>query len=224
MSHYSGSVPDTEPARKWLAKAACRAEGVDPDEMFPDNNTKAIDKAKRICRPCPVWRECLLDSIRVGETEFGIRGGLKPEERRQLADSINAGDTVTLPKPKAKKFREARPETLAEAVRRRTVRSSEGHLLWNGAAGLRFQNVRYTALQAAFIVGHSREPVGMVRRTCGEECYRADHLTDTVIRDSGAKCGTTAGFHRHIRQGEQPCAACKRSRSIRWPKAKAVAA
>lgn len=205
MSNYTGSIPDTTTrTHDWLEHAACRDRS---DEMFPDNDTHGIAAAKRICRPCPVWRECLLDALTTGDTQHGIRGGLTPAERRTIAKRANT-EPIELPKPRTP--RQPRPTTLTEAVRLRTVRATDGHLAWNGFPHVRFQGKRYTALQAAFIVGHGREPVGHVRRTCGEECFGADHLTDQVMRDAEDRCGTRSGYLRHRARGED-CETCRRA-------------
>jgi hypothetical protein len=173
VNAYSGQVPDTEPAGQWLKQAACLGRY---DEMHPDNSEAGIANAKRICEPCPVRDACLADALRTGDNHWGIRGGLKPEERRKLAKE----DSLRPPRLRA------RPETLADAFRQRTTRTVDGHLTWNGDVHIKFEGERYTAFQAAFIVGHGREPEGPVRRTCAAECFRSDHLTDAVIRGAGA--------------------------------------
>lgn len=211
MSNYQGSVPDTEPARGWLERAACRAEGVDPDLMFPDNNVAGIAQAKAICRPCPVWRECLSDALEMGDNHYGIRGGLRPDERRRLVKGQGTG--IRRPKglPKRTAPQEAPPATLAEAFTRRTARTDDGHVLWYGARQMKFQGDKYSALRVAFVVGHGREPEGRVQRSCGVDCYRSDHLTDGVIRDSEAICGTRAGYQRHKKRDEVACDRCRKA-------------
>ena len=179
MNAYSGQVPDTEPAGQWLKRAACLGR---EDAMFPDNNEAGIASAKRICEPCPVRDACLADALRTGDNHWGIRGGLKPEERRKLAKQDS---------PRAPRL-QARPETLAAAFRLRTTRTGDGHLTWSGDVHIKFGGERYTAFQAAFIVGHGREPEGPVRRTCSTECFRSDHLTDAVIRAAARKSKSKA--------------------------------
>lgn len=188
MSHYQGSVPDTEPARKWLESAACRADDINPDLMFPDNHTAGIAKAKTVCRRCPVWRDCLTDALDTGDNQHGIRGGLKPEERRAVARKIAAGESINLTPRKTRKPRKEsrpRPKSLAEAVARRIVHK-DGHALWKGTPAIQFGGRTYTSWQAAFVAGHGREPVGVVLRTCKEQCVLAAHLTDAVIRGERA--------------------------------------
>lgn len=173
MTAYSGQVPETLRAPDWRTSAACLGR---EDDMFPDNSEAGIAHAKAICGPCPVRDACLADALRTGDNHWGIRGGLKPEERRKL----------TKGGPRAPRL-QARPESLADAFRARTTRTADGHLAWIGTTHIKFEGERYTAWQAAFIVGHGREPEGPVRRTCDVECFRSDHLTDAVIREAKSK-------------------------------------
>jgi WhiB family redox-sensing transcriptional regulator len=85
----------------WKAQASCRpGMGHDPELWYPPNNratpiaaaTRAqqraatkrlqdqVDKAKAICRRCPVQAECLDWAYTTDEKE-GIWGGLTPAER-----------------------------------------------------------------------------------------------------------------------------------------------
>ena len=90
MTAYTGSVPDTEPARAWLTKAACRANGVDPDLFFPaPGDLRGINAAKGVCARCPVRRACLADALaeeggRAKSNRFGVRGGKAPGQRYAL--------------------------------------------------------------------------------------------------------------------------------------------
>lgn len=203
------AFPDTvEPTGQWVKEGACIDE---PDAMFPDNNEAGIAYAKQFCARCPVRSECLTDAIRTDDNEHGIRGGMKPSERRELAKTVGRPGTAGTQLPKPPQPKEAPPKTLAEAFARRTVRTDDGHLTWYGGVQLKFQGAKYTALQAAFIIGHAREPEGPVRRTCGRDCFRADHLTDGRIRDSEATCGTRAGYQRHKKHGDVACAPCRQA-------------
>jgi WhiB family redox-sensing transcriptional regulator len=68
----------------WTSKAHCR-EDEDPDIFFPISETgatiKQIEIAKGICRTCPVVASCLQFSLDTRQ-QFGIFGGMTPEERR----------------------------------------------------------------------------------------------------------------------------------------------
>lgn len=206
--NYTGSVPDTiARPHDWLANAACHAEDIDPDAMFPGDNATAIADAKRICATCPVWQACLSDALRTGDNEWGIRGGLRPHERRDLAEQPAA-----VAPPKAKQKRIPRPATLAEALARRSQPIRDGHVRCTGVRHVQHHGKRYTVLQAAFLLTHRRDPQGIVRPICGlTECIRGEHLADGVIRDSTARCGSRAGYLRHRSLGEEACDRCKRA-------------
>jgi len=79
--------PDTlEPGRAWLKQAACRTEGVDPEWFYPDNNAAGIERARAICKPCPVRRLCLMDCLRheggrSSLSRWGVYAGLTPRQR-----------------------------------------------------------------------------------------------------------------------------------------------
>jgi WhiB family redox-sensing transcriptional regulator len=63
----------------WTTRAACK--GTDPDELFVQG--AAQNRAKLICRGCPVRTECLADALDNG-IEFGVWGGMTERERRAL--------------------------------------------------------------------------------------------------------------------------------------------
>ena len=89
MTHHTGSVPDTEPAGQWIKQAACRTEGINPEQFFPDNNADLINEARAICKPCPVRRDCLVtcmrqEGSRSSESRWGVYAGLTPRQRERL--------------------------------------------------------------------------------------------------------------------------------------------
>src|SRR4051794_12731983 len=63
----------------WTARAACR--NADPDALFVQG--AAQNRAKLICRGCPVRTECLADALD-NKIEFGVWGGMTERERRAL--------------------------------------------------------------------------------------------------------------------------------------------
>lgn len=74
---------------EWRAHAAC--VGLD-DDMFPDNNTAAIEHARQICAPCPVRAECLADAMATegaasARNRYGIRAELTGSQRRALYEA-----------------------------------------------------------------------------------------------------------------------------------------
>ncbi|MGW5430398.1 WhiB family transcriptional regulator [Streptomyces sp. NPDC004059] len=78
MTHYSGSVPDTEPVPHWRDDAAC-AE-VDPDIFFSDNS-QTVREAKKVCVRCPSRLRCAMYAIDNGEN-WGVWGGMTQTELR----------------------------------------------------------------------------------------------------------------------------------------------
>lgn len=66
----------------WRDEAACR--GMDVDLFFPPRNGNVSAEARMTCDRCPVRQACLIDALETGELDFGVRGGLTPQERRQL--------------------------------------------------------------------------------------------------------------------------------------------
>jgi WhiB family redox-sensing transcriptional regulator len=69
---------DRSPA--WMESAACQY--VDSDLFFPERGGSGKD-AKRICRQCPVRRECLAYALSALDRLDGIWGGLTESERRE---------------------------------------------------------------------------------------------------------------------------------------------
>ncbi len=63
----------------WTTRAACK--GTDTNELFVQG--AAQNRAKLICRGCPVRTECLADALDNG-IEFGVWGGMTERERRAL--------------------------------------------------------------------------------------------------------------------------------------------
>ena len=74
--------------RDWTTNAACN--GYPPELWFPaDSDTETQAEAVRICRTCPVRRDCLIDAMtaetgRQASTRWGIWGGYTPVERVML--------------------------------------------------------------------------------------------------------------------------------------------
>lgn len=65
----------------------CRREDVPPDTWYPEAGGRgeaARKLARKLCTGCHRRAECLLWSLKVDETSFGIFAGLSPEERRVL--------------------------------------------------------------------------------------------------------------------------------------------
>lgn len=79
-------MPDFIPAG---VVAACREPGIDPEVFFPVGQDGArptsatVTAAKQICARCPVKDPCAEWAIDARE-QFGLWGGLTPEERKVL--------------------------------------------------------------------------------------------------------------------------------------------
>lgn len=211
MIHTSHYAPDTATRPdQWRDHALCATPQYrgHVNLWFPHpTDTEGTAAAKRVCAACPVIAACLASALdeRIGD---GIFGGLTHTERISYRRNRTRNQRN---QPMPGRVPQAAPKTLAEAFIRRTQRTEDGHLLWYGSQQMKFQGAKYTALQAAFIVGRGREPEGPVRRTCGRECYRGDHLTDGIIRDSDEVCGSRPGYQRHLKRGETPCDECRQA-------------
>lgn len=196
MNHYV--YPNTlASSGEWMQRAVC---ATDPDAMHPDNDQAGIAYAKRICAACPVRLECLRDALRTDDNKHGIRGGLKPEERRAVAKRLTDNQYFD-------------PDAVADAVRHvlrpaapaRTLRDlwdectyllPGGHLGWRGRTSVSFQGKTYTPKQIAFILDRRREPVGSVRRTlvCPvAECIHPRHISDNRERHRQRRAAEKAG-------------------------------
>ena len=178
MTRIPAAFPSNlEPASQWLQQAACAGR---EDEMFPDNNEAGIAHAKSICQPCTVQVDCVLDALRTRENEHGIRGGLKPCERRTLARQMarQAGEPVPDEEPPPLPER-----TLQSLWDERTAADGE-HLLWAAGTPVYFEGRTLTPQRIGFRLGRGREPVGVVRKTCNRDgCVLPAHLGDQRDRD-----------------------------------------
>jgi WhiB family redox-sensing transcriptional regulator len=75
--------------RGWDKHAACR--DTDPELFFPDSvATEQAAQARKVCRSCPVARECFGFALanRIG---FGIWGGYSPKQRTQFLKGASRG-------------------------------------------------------------------------------------------------------------------------------------
>lgn len=67
-------------AHDWPSHGACRDH--DPNLWFPRQGG-SVRPAKKICRTCPVWAECLAEAMNRRE-QNGVWGGASESERRQF--------------------------------------------------------------------------------------------------------------------------------------------
>lgn len=77
----SQTVKLTETFSDWRSEAPCA--GYDPDIFFDraESNQAIAQQAKAICSSCPMIRKCL-DTAMISNEEYGIWGGMDPDERR----------------------------------------------------------------------------------------------------------------------------------------------
>ena len=68
------------PKDGWMQRAACRGLDV---ELFYSPDVETAREAVRVCRACPVRRECLETAI-LSEEQFGVWGGTLERPRRRL--------------------------------------------------------------------------------------------------------------------------------------------
>ncbi|MFE7273003.1 WhiB family transcriptional regulator [Streptomyces sp. NPDC057623] len=78
---HPNSLPN---ALEWADRAACRGYDL---ELFFSDAARNVQRAKQICRMCPVREECLAETLRAEDgSRYGISGGLTPEERTELVN------------------------------------------------------------------------------------------------------------------------------------------
>jgi WhiB family redox-sensing transcriptional regulator len=104
MATASSYVPTRAEARPprpivedWMWQRRGRCVNLPSEVFFPEDTTRRNrraneERAKRICRDCPVVSECREHAVRTPET-YGIWGATTPRER---ADSIAAPQSNTL--------------------------------------------------------------------------------------------------------------------------------
>ena len=86
MFRGSGTHDDAT-SEHWYLLAACR--GADTSLFYPSEQERGMfaalrsERAKAICRRCPVVGACL-EWARSAEEDYGIWGGLTPDERDNL--------------------------------------------------------------------------------------------------------------------------------------------
>lgn len=83
-----GQSSPSELDMSWVGAGVCREPWIDPELFFPltiasSQGQAQVAEAKAVCEPCPVRAECLAWALEA-LPEFGIAGGLTPEERREL--------------------------------------------------------------------------------------------------------------------------------------------
>lgn len=87
MSNTWGMTSDR--SDDWRDRAACRDE--DPELFFADGtgypSQLKIEKAKQVCRRCPVKAQCLAWALGVGD-DWAVCGGKTAAERRVMGRRV----------------------------------------------------------------------------------------------------------------------------------------
>ncbi|MFE7133814.1 WhiB family transcriptional regulator [Streptomyces sp. NPDC057638] len=78
---------------EWQREAAC-ADTADPELFFPVSTTgpgaKQVERARAVCRRCPVAAECADWARETGQSN-GVWGGVAVERRRAVLAGPTAG-------------------------------------------------------------------------------------------------------------------------------------
>lgn len=83
MNGYERLLEALRPA-DWMGDAACR--GMDPDLLFPikhGDSGREVEKARKVCRACPVTNDCLEYALNNRE-KYGVWGGMSVRERAEF--------------------------------------------------------------------------------------------------------------------------------------------
>lgn len=90
------NAPDTDDTDAWQKRSKCRDE--DPERFFPIGKGALADaqyeEVRKVCLACPVRRKCLADSLERVD-EFGMFGGLTPDERKPLNSTKDQRNCLT---------------------------------------------------------------------------------------------------------------------------------
>lgn len=171
----------------WQDQALCKA---DPDAMYPDNSKAGIRDAKALCGACPARLACLMDALRAGDNQWGIRGALKPEERQKVAKKLTRAQLDDPAAVENAVYLVLHPHTatrtLADLWNDHAFVMAAGHMGWQGAGSngsFSWKGQVYTPNQVAFLVDRGHAPDGQVRRICEiEGCVHPRHIADNTER------------------------------------------
>lgn len=79
----------------WVMRAACSGHP-NPDQWFEDHDTPDRRAAVDVCRGCRVRTECATHAMDAGE-EFGVWGGMTPQQRSLLRRQRNMPPILPIP-------------------------------------------------------------------------------------------------------------------------------
>ena len=84
--------PDPDSETAWMADGNCRLHP--PATFFPSDGV-GVDKARKICRDCPVMARCL-DYALDEKIDHGVWGGCSERERRRILKRRRDETTVAV--------------------------------------------------------------------------------------------------------------------------------
>jgi WhiB family redox-sensing transcriptional regulator len=176
-------TPITRPAGpdNWREQGACAKE--DPDLHFPEGTTGRhllqAEKAKAMCRRCPVMETCGAWALATREP-YGIFGGLDENERRAI---LRTAQRRSVSPAEAAARKTSQPHSLQDIFDAGTTLLHGGHLAWTGKTQIRFDGRVYTPRQLCFFLDRGHASVGRVMSDCNvSECVLPQHLADTAER------------------------------------------
>ena len=79
-AELNGAGPDPDSETAWMADGNCRLHP--PATFFPSDGV-GVDKARKICRDCPVMGTCLEYALEE-RIDHGVWGGCSERERRRI--------------------------------------------------------------------------------------------------------------------------------------------
>ena len=82
-AELSATPPDPDSETAWMATGNCRLHP--PATFFPSDGV-GVDRARKICRDCPVTQRCL-DYALDERIDHGVWGGCSERERRRILKS-----------------------------------------------------------------------------------------------------------------------------------------
>lgn len=150
-----------------------------PHDMFSTANGTAAE-ARAVCSHCPVATLCLAWAVDAEIDDEEIWGGRTPAERRRLGSRVDIHNPPPSPTPQAPPTPQQRAAQPRTARRQRTT--SSGRLESPVAA----ENIAPQPSQV-----EAQGPA-----------------TSQAAPPAPARCGTEAGYRRHLRNGEKACPGC----------------
>jgi WhiB family redox-sensing transcriptional regulator len=79
-AELSTAPPDPDSETAWMATGNCRLHP--PSTFFPSDGV-GVDRARKICRDCPVMNRCLEYAL-TERIDHGVWGGCSERERRRI--------------------------------------------------------------------------------------------------------------------------------------------